>query len=426
VRLQLKLPMAALSLAAMAADLSLPLPAGGQPGTTSPGTPTRTRRRPPAALPRTSETPAGGSIVARTSLEVAGYTDTDQVHVASPAVSGSIANELAGWSVGGQYLLDAVSAASVDVVSTASPRWFEYRHVGSGSLEYRAGAVGLSAGGGVSSEPDYLSIAASARVSLETPEKSLTPFVGLSYGQDDIGRTGMPKSSWQSMQKRGLQAGGTFVVGRSTIASLGGDAIFERGYLAKPYRYIPLFAPGTAAGVPAGASIEEVNRRRIDLRPADALPEARDRFAVTARLAHRIDGATFRIDERLYRDSWGMAASTTDIRVLIDLGRRVMFWPHVRLHLQQAVDFWRRAYEAAPGPDGVLGVPAYRTGDRELGGLSTLTTGGGLRFFLGTGLRAPWTLSVAADAIFTRYRETLYITRRRALFASTALEALFD
>ena len=70
--------------------------------------------------------------------------------------------------------------------------------------------------------------------------------------------------------------------GCSTIASLAGDAIFERGYLGKPYRYVPLFAPGGAAGVPEGASVYEVNRRRIDLRPADALPEARDRLAITS------------------------------------------------------------------------------------------------------------------------------------------------
>ena len=178
--------------------------------------------------------------------------------------------------------------------------------------------------------------------------------------------------------------------------------------------------------MPEGASVEEVNRRRIDLRPADALPDARDRFAVTGRLAHRFDTATFRLDQRLYQDSWGLQASTTDLRLMIDLGRSVMFWPHLRLHVQDAVDFWQRAYEAAPGPDGVLGVPAYRTGDRELGSLSTVTAGGGLRLFIGGGPRAPFTVTFAADAISTSYRDTLYIRSRRALFASTTFEAVFE
>jgi hypothetical protein len=418
VRLQLKRPIGLAIVLALAAPL--PPPATAQPPADEPP---RSPGRAPATAPPTT---AGGSIQARTAFELSGYTDTDQVHVASPSVSGSVGNELAGWSVGGQYLLDAVSAASVDVVSTASRRWFEYRHVGSASVEYRSGQVTLSGGGGLSREPDYLSLAGAVRITAETVDKTLTPFFGVSYGQDDVGRTGQPKSTWRSMQKWGVQAGGTFVLGRSTIASLAGDAIFERGYLGKPYRYVPLFAPGTGASVPAGASIDEVNRLRIDLRPADALPEARDRFALTGRLAHRFDGATLRADERLYRDSWVLQASTTDLRLMVDLGRRVMLWPHLRLHLQDAVDFWQRAYEAAPGPDGVLGVPAYRTGDRELGSLATLTSGAGLQVLLGDGVRAPWILTISADAIFTRYQDALYLTRRRALFASTSLLAQFD
>jgi hypothetical protein len=381
---------------------------------------------PPRAQTPERAAPAHSSIQARTALELAGYTDSDQVHVASPSVSGSVGNELAGWSVSGQYLLDAVSAASVDVVSTASRRWFEYRHVGSASLEIKSGQITLSGGGGLSREPDYLSLAGAVRLTVETVDKTLTPFLGLSYGQDDVGRTGQPRSTWRSMQKWGVQAGGTFVLGRSTIASLAGDAIFERGYLGKPYRYVPLFEPGTGASVPVGASIDEVNRRRIDLRPADALPEVRDRFALTGRLAHRFDGATLRADERLYRDSWVLQASTTDLRLMVELGRRVIIWPHLRLHLQDAVDFWQRAYEATPGPDGLLGVPAYRTGDRELGSLHTLTSGAGLQVLLGDGVGTDWILSISADAIFTRYLDALYLTRRRALFASTSLQAQFD
>ena len=161
MRLQLRLRGSA-ALAAALAALPLVLPAAAQP----PGLVPAPRPAPPGETP--------GRLVARTSLEVAGYTDSDRVHVASPAISGSVANELAGWSVGGQYLLDAVSAASVDVVSTASPRWFEYRHVGSASLEYKAGDVALSGGGGVSREPDYQSLAGAARISIETPDKTVT------------------------------------------------------------------------------------------------------------------------------------------------------------------------------------------------------------------------------------------------------------
>jgi hypothetical protein len=368
------------------------------------------------------DTPPGGVLTTRASTEVSAYSDTDAVHVLSPTIAGSIADPVAGWSVSGRYLVDAVSAASVDIVSTASRHWFEVRHVGSLSADVKAGPAGLSLAGGLSREPDYLSVGGGGTVSLEMLDKNLTPFVAVSYGHDDVGRTGMPKSLWKTMQKGTVQLGATFVVDQATIASLSVDAIFERGYLAKPYRYVPLFAPGVPAQVPPGASIDLVNEKRLPLRPADALPDARDRFALSGRIAHRFDGSTLRLDQRVYHDSWGAWASTTDGRFIIDAGQRLRLWPHARFHIQTGIDLWQRAY-LAPAANG---IPIYRTGDRELGPLHTTTAGVGARLLLTADARASWALTAEAQAMFTRFLDALYTTQRRALFANLALEAVFD
>ena len=359
------------------------------------------------------------------SAEVSGYGDSDAVFVASPTIAASVGDDLAGWSVGGRYLVDAVSAASVDIVSSASGKWTELRHVGSGAASMKAGSVGLSVSGGFSREPDYLSIGGGGSVSLDLLDKNFTPFVGLSYSHDDVGRTGDPKSTWRDLKRVGAQTGAAIVLGRSTTASFTVDAIFERGYLAKPYRYVPLFAPGVAAQLPAGASVDEVNRRRLFQRPADALPDARDRFAFTGRIAHRWEASTIRVDERIYRDSWGALASTTDARYSLDLGSRLLFWPHLRLHGQRGVEFWQRAFEATMGPGGDLGVPSIRTGDRELGPLLTVTVGLGLRWRLSGEGSSPWVLFLQADGIFTRYFDALYLTQRKALFSATGIEVEF-
>jgi hypothetical protein len=364
-------------------------------------------------------TPESAAVV-KLSAEFSGYGDTDAVYVASPTVSAAVADEVAGWSIGGRYLVDAVTAASVDIVSSASSKWSEIRHVGSGSASAKSGSLGFSISGGVSREPDYLSIGGGGSISVELLEKNFTPFVGGSYTHDVSGRTGTPRVYWGTMRKWAGQTGATFVVGKSTIAAFTLDAMFERGYLAKPYRFIPLFSPGVS--VPAGTSVADVNRMRLDMRPADALPDARDRFAATARFAHRFEGGTLRLDQRLYRDSWGALASTTDGRYTLDVGSRLMLWPHLRFHGQQAVAFWERAYTASPGPDGTLGVPRYRTGDRELGPLYTATAGLGLRWRLSAAAHAPWVLFVQGDGIFTRYLDALYITSRRGVFFATGLE----
>jgi hypothetical protein len=394
--------------------------AGPRSGAAAPRAARTSASRATAPVPATS----GGSTL-KLSAELAGYADSDAVFVASPTISASVGDEVAGWSVSGRYLVDAVSAASVDIVSSASGKWTELRHVGSGVATMKAGSVGLSVSGGFSREPDYLSLGGGGTVSFEALDKNVTPFLGLSYSHDDVGRTGFPKATWSALRRIGGQTGATIVIDRSTIFGFTVDAIFERGDLSKPYRYVPLFAPGVGATVPAGASVAQVNATRSDLRPNDALPGARDRFALTGRLAHRWEESTFRIDERIYGDSWGALASTTDARHTVDVTRSLMVWPHLRLHGQRGVDFWQRTYEVSVAPDGGPGVPRFRTGDRELGPLVTVTLGLGLRWRVSADGTSPWVLFFQADGIYTRYFDALYLIDRRALFTATGIEMEF-
>ncbi|MDP9034875.1 MAG: hypothetical protein M3O50_08705 [Myxococcota bacterium] len=50
------------------------------------------------------------------------------------------------------------------------------------------------------------------------------------------------------------------------------------------------------------SSIALVNAVRLDQRTAEQLPNARHRFAVTSRVAHRFASSTVRLDERAYAD----------------------------------------------------------------------------------------------------------------------------
>ncbi len=374
--------------------------------------------------PTSEPTPPAGGPTAKAAVEASVYSDTDAVRVWTPTISGTVADETAGWSINGRYLVDAVSAASVDVVSAASGKWFEYRHVGSGAIDYKTGGVGLSLSGGISREPDYISIGGGGSISVELMNKNVTPSLGISGGHDIVGRTGLPAQYWQTMNQVGLQPGVTFVVGRSTIAAITFDGLFQRGYLAKPYRYVPIFSPEEAEKIGPGATVDEVNLRRLDARPIDQLPAARDRYALTGRLAHRFDHSTLRVDERLYTDSWNLRASTTDLNLYLDAGRRFLLWPHIRFHGQQAISLWQRAYQGVLDPDGnLIGIPRYRTGDRELGSLYTVTLGGGLRFLLTTETRVPWAVTLTVDAARTRFLDALYITKRHTVFTALNLEA---
>jgi uncharacterized protein DUF3570 len=381
------------------------------------------RVEPPQSVPPGKR--AHGSLTARAALETSGYLDTDHVSVVSPTIAVGLADEVGGWSVNGHYLVDVVSAASVDIVSTASPHWTEVRHAGglSGSMPFEPVTVGASAV--ISREPDYLSVTGGATLSIDLLEKNLTPYFAFSREQDSIGRTDLPHEYWNSKHVTNLQVGLTAVLDRSTIGSIQWDGSFERGYLAKPYRYVPLFAPGQGSSIPAGVSIDEVNRLRLNQRPIEQVPSARDRYAVSGHLAHRFGGSTLRLDERLYTDNWGLSAATSELRFIMDLHRRLELWPHLRHHIQGQVRFWQRAYEAILGPEGSLGVPVFRTGNRELSPLQTIVLGGGMRLKLSEAPGAQLDLVFEADVGRTRFSDALYISERLMGYSTLAIEAVF-
>jgi hypothetical protein len=327
---------------------------------------------PPSATQDSAD--ASGKLSVRAASDVAAYADSDHVFVLTPSMSATIAKPTAGWSVGGQYLVDVVSAASVDIVSTASRNWREVRQAGALDASYKPGAFGVAAHGALSVEPDYVGWTAGATASHDLLDQNVSLLLGLSHGHDVAGRTGTAFSVFsRKLDVEGLKAGATLVLDAATLATFVFDGGVEHGDPSKPYRYVPLFAPGVV--VSRGASIDQVNALRVSVRPLEQLPLQRDRFSITAGLLHRFDASTLRVEERLYADTWAMFASTSDARFLFDLGDIFELGPHLRVHAQNAVNFWQRAYVLRPGYD----VPALRTGDRELGPLVGTTLGMTLR-----------------------------------------------
>jgi hypothetical protein len=356
------------------------------------------------------------------SLEVATYADSDNVTVFTPSVNMSVENVTAGASIRGSYLVDVVSAASVDIVSTASRRWTEARQAGTFEAEYKPRDYGILLGSAVSSEPDYFSYSLGAQMTKDFNEKNTTLIGGFGYGHDTIGRAGTPFSVFsRTLITATFHGGITQVINRSTVGSLVGDLIVENGDQSKPYRYIPMFSPSVAPLVANGASIDWVNAHRLAERPLEQLPLERQRYALTSRLAHRFDASTLRLEERVYWDTWALVASSTDLRWIIDLSRRVSLWPHARFHVQDGVSFWQKAYVSGPAPG--WNLPEYRTGDRELGPLWTATGGGGLRFFLGKNAD-PRTLSISftADGMYTSFLDDIYLTSRTGVLGAITVD----
>lgn len=173
--------------------------------------------------------------------------------------------------------------------------------------------------------------------------------------------------------------GASRVMSPPVVLGLFADGIVERGDQSKPYRYIPMLDAATSLRLWPGASAAKVAGARVQARPLEQLPLERERAALTGRLAWR-----------LYADTWGLQATTTDARWSFEVTERVTLCPHVRAHFQNGVSFWARTYVAANAGD----LPALRTGDREL---SPLSSGG-----LGAAGRVDdFVLQATLDGVYT-------------------------
>ena len=363
----------------------------------------------------------GRAVNVNIEAELSGYHDDDNTDVISPAVSFTVTSPTDGWSVGASFLVDVVTTASTDIVATASPRWTETRYVPGLNGSKKFGDVNVGLGAGASIEPDYLSLAAGANVSADVLDKRVTPSLAYGFGYDIQGRSGTSFDAFSSVIiQNSIDAGVSIVADKSTVVSAGVTAIFQNGDTSKPYRYVPLFDQETVGLIPPGLTKEEVNRVRNPVRALEQLPTERQRYAVSGRVAHRFDTTTFRFDERLYIDNWGVKATTTDVKVLVDVDR-VRFWPHVRFHAQTGADFWQLAYPVITEPaSGQVILPNFRTGDRELGPFLGVSGGGGIR--VAAGAEKNWGIGFAGDVIYNRYLNHLYILERLGFFGALTAE----
>jgi hypothetical protein len=354
--------------------------------------------------------------------EVSAYHDDMDVNVITPSVTGGVEHVTDGWGLSASMLVDVVSAASPDIVATASPRWTEVRYVPGLSGHVSFGDVDLALNGSLSHEPDYLSGTAGARLSFDFMGKMVTPMFGYSYSHDVSGRSGTPFSVFgRHINRHNADLGLGLVLTKATYLWTAFTFVHEDGDSSKPYRYVPMFDPSRVGDVVPGISRQEVNFLRLDERPLEQLPLSRQRYALAAQLAHRFSGTTLRLNERLYVDSWGVEATTTDLQYVLDLGEHVRIWPHGRFHLQSGADFYRLAYTVERDATGDPVLPALRTGDRELGPFWAATFGGGLH----VSVTQDWGIGLSGDAMYTRFTDHLFVTDRWGAFGALSFEGRF-
>ncbi len=196
-------------------------------------------------------------------------------------------------SVSAQYYVDAVSNASIDVVTTASP-FKETRTAWDLSLDTVVRDTTLSLGLNKSREPDYTADTLSADAAHEVFGGMTTLSLGFSRARDQVGMKGVAgwldeAAHWQ------YRTGLTQILTPTWLVSANLEVVADSGYLGSPYRAARVF----------GAAVKERNPRTRTSR-AVKLRSVTDTGTLLPR-------SSLRVEYRYYWDTWAIKAHTFEV-----------------------------------------------------------------------------------------------------------------
>ncbi len=246
--------------------------------------------------------------------------------------------------------VDAVSAASVDVVTSASPRTVSEQRVELGvAATQRASLASLAVGARVSHEHDYDAVRARVDVRRELAQRNTTLQLGYVAGYD-VARSVVDASFRATRRSHEVVFVATQLLSARTIVDLTLDGTLADGYHASPYRDVPI----EQAGAPLPSRVPEQT------------PALRRSIAGALRVRHSFSRAWSAMTMyRYYRDDWSVASHALSAELYRTLDDDVLAAIQLRHYAQGAADFYRARYSDTEG------MPELRTRDRTLGAMGS-------------------------------------------------------
>lgn len=310
--------------------------------------------------------------------------DGGGVEISGPSL---LARKQIGQSLSayGNYYVDSISGASIDVV-TAATSYTEERREKSLGLDYLHGKSLLSAFYTNSSENDYEADTWGFSVSHDMFGDLTTVSLGYVRNDNLIGRSDLAEFEESSESQR-YRIGLTQVLSKNLIASLSWETITDEGYLQNPYRSIRVLNPSDPTDWVLAP--ERYPRTRTS-----------NAGAVRARYFLPWRGAVH-AEYRRFADSWGIDADNYEIGYTHTWKDRWIFEVKYRHYAQQAADFYADLFPSADYQN-------FLARDKELSTYTTNTIGLGLSYeFLrgGWGFIDKGSLNLAYDRIRFDYED---------------------
>ncbi len=184
-------------------------------------------------------------------------TETDQTTVVSPAVHFRTADRSGKVELDITYAADVWTSASVDVRTAATGKVDEQRDEIDVGLAALQGTSTIGLAYRYSHEVDYRSHSVGLSAEYEAFQRTTTFAARLSVAADWIGRSGDTFFS-EHLNTTGVWVGVTQILGPTTLAQASYEHRYSRGYMASPYRYVPI-GSDTTCGLQAVFCVPEVH-----------------------------------------------------------------------------------------------------------------------------------------------------------------------
>jgi hypothetical protein len=255
------------------------------------------------------------------------------------------------------YAVDVWTSASVDIMASASKvPVTEQRDELDVSIDHELEDLTFTAAYRLSTEPDYVSHGGSGGFSYDFADNNSTLALGLSGSGDQVGKAGDPRFS-RPVGTFGGRLSFTQVLGTGTLAQAMYELSRTSGFLASPYRWVPIGPGGECTSAVMGQSgLGEVC-------VPETSPSERLRHALGLEFRQALgEAVAFGVAYRFYTDDWGILSHTLRGELDIGLDADSILGARYRFYTQGAADHYRSRY---------LEPQLYVTTDKELSPLSS-------------------------------------------------------
>lgn len=262
-------------------------------------------------------------------------------------------------SISGNYYVDNISSASIDVVSQASPNGYtEKRTEKSVGIDYLYDRTLMSAGVIDSDEPDYTSRTYHFDFSQDFFGDLTTLNMGYTRGTDTIKKNGTPDFEEDATHQE-YRVGLTQILTRDLIVGISEEIITDSGYLNSPYRQVRYLDP-------SGSGY---------LFQPEVYP--RSRTSNTTALHARYHLPNYRAavygNYRHYSDGWEIRGNTFEGGYTHTLAQGWLFDVHYRYYKQSKADFYSDLFPYQNAQN-------YLARDRQLSDFHSSTYGIGISY----------------------------------------------